>query len=223
MPRRTPPDVEARIAELVAEGLPAAEVGRRLGIAHTTVLRSTTRTRGAAPPKVKPAVVASTRDPLLEGERAVKIPGLPPAARDWGTRGIEWDGADVRRAGLFLEGLALGMCRVGAAEYAGLPALAVEDWCSRAAAGEEPWASWALVAGEASGAGHAELLRVIRSGRAGWQSAAWLLERTRPATYGRRVEVIQDRAHPLDDVSTDALLSVVERWRKSARDTGSQG
>jgi len=221
MSRPSDPSLRAAGLALVKSGLSIREAGRRVGVSHT-VLAGWCREEGlrskGTHPKPASAAQAERAEPAVESATTCRkppppVPDLPPAAQHWEARGVVWEGAGERQATRFLRGCALGMSLPDAAQYAGIPSRQLGEWLARAEEGTEPWASWLLLVGEAVGDGHEELLRIVRSGKPGWQSAGWLLERWRPASYGRRVEVVQERRQAFEEMPIDALLAAVDAWR----------
>jgi hypothetical protein len=220
--RRVDPEALDRACAAVMAGASARKAALAEGISHPVVLVECARRgvdvrRGSARDTSRPtprevearvgAIPEESRKPSKVGaEAAAEFAALPAPV----------EVVTVEQGATILRCLALGMTMPLAAMRAGVPLARLPEWNAKAEEGREPWASWMTLVTQAQAAGVEELHHIIRSGRPGWQSAGWLLERTRPADYGRRLEVSAAvEAHPLSEVDAETLLAVVRAWESS--------
>lgn len=213
--RPVDPEALDRAVQAVRSGSSVRAAAAAQGISHPPVLaacaaRGVAVRRGHRP---QAAPTAARVEAVAEEPRPVQTVGNL-AAQEARALAESSEVLPREQAAEVLECLALGMCLELAAQSARVTLAQVEEWTTRASEGAEPWASWMLTVDQARASGVKELHRLIRSGRPGWAAAGWLLERTRPRDYGRRLEVSADvAASPLAEADVEVLLSVVEAWK----------
>ena len=220
--RRVDPEALDRACAAVSAGASARKAALAEGISHPVVLGECLRRgievrRGSARDTSRPTAreVASRVEAIPDESRKAGKVGAEAAA-EFEARPAPVEVVTVEQGATVLRCLALGMTLPLAAMRAGIPLARLPEWSTRAEECREPWASWMTLVTQAQAAGVEELHHIIRSGRPGWQSAGWLLERTRPADYGRRLEVSAAvEAHPLSEVDAETLLAVVRAWEAS--------
>lgn len=95
--------------------------------------------------------------------------------------------------------LKLGAYKQTAAAAAGIAQSTLDSWLRRGARGEEPFRSFALAVEKAQGMAKMSLLaRIQEHGSEHWQALAWILERTAPKEFGRKLELSGDDEAPIE-------------------------
>jgi hypothetical protein len=213
--RRVDPEALDRAVQLVSEGHSARSAAAKCGISHPTLLGACAARGVAAPRKPsRPTLSEATSRVRAIPEESRKPGGVGlEAAREFGALAGPAEVLAPEAAATVLRCVAKGLALELACRRAGVAPAAAAEWLARAEEGAEPWASWMTLVGQAQAAGVEELHDIIRSGRPGWQSAGWLLERTRPSDYGKRLEVSAAvAASPLAEADTETLLAVVQAY-----------
>lgn len=85
-----------------------------------------------------------------------------------------------------------------------------KGWIKRAQAGEPGYAEFLSVFRQCQAIGVEALLRSVRRGRQGWQSEAWILERTYPEDFAKREVQQEQEASPLASLAEEALRMVLQ-------------
>ena len=114
---------------------------------------------------------------------------------------------DAVRA-VVLDRLEHGLRRSSVCRAAGIAPITLKRWEQRAAEGEEPYASFMAAADAAESLGECMLQARVIKGSAGWQGAAWMLERTRIG-YGKRDEVVHIDGGALADMDDDEVARML--------------
>lgn len=126
-----------------------------------------------------------------------------------------------------INALKLGAYKQMASAAAGIANSTLISWMRRGARGEEPFRSFAVAVEKAQAEAKIQLLgRIQLHGNEHWQALAWILERTAPKEFGRKVEISGDDEAPIEirtktkvDLSklSVAQLEQLEAMRAAAR------
>lgn len=216
--RRVDPAAVDRAVAMVSAGASLREASQATGVSHTTIsgrckargVNLAGRRPGAPAVEAALEVLAPSPAALLPGPAVLLGPVSP-------------DVASPEQVETILRCVGKGMTLRMSSMRAGVPLATVDLWEHKAAAGEEPWSSWLLTVAARAAQGVEGIHDTLLACQPGWQALAWLLERCFSETYGKRLQVVQERPQVLADVPDDTLLAVVEAWRRGRVDKGGDG
>jgi transposase len=182
-----------RAYELVAvEGASKSAAAEQLGVTRPTIYRWLAE--------------SWLRDAYL-ARAAMADPVDPDPPREE-TRGATRILEDEARA-VVLDGYAAGLSLDDCADLAGLERKTLPAWLQKAERGLQPYVQFRLELRRAAAERKLTRLRRIEGGEAGWQGAAWTLERLHQEQFGRRLQADIAVASAAEALSDEELLAII--------------
>lgn len=120
---------------------------------------------------------------------------------------------DARRHKILINAIRKGKTRVVSASLAGIDRSTLYEWIARGRKGEQPYADFVDDLKKAELESESDLVDAIQKAtKKTWTAAAWMLERRKPKTWGRK-DRVEHKMPDLSKMTIEQLTALARELR----------